>query len=185
MLNMGFGSSHPGAGHNFANIWAHASRMSPRLWVDGAFSADGLAKGISFRMRSGEVLAIHGDDASSLGAIADICLGAPLLQGSIRMKGSMHALKGRTWASLEGVIIVTDASPAALHEAADTMHPRALKGLASSGAAVLVLSGDLPALAACADRLLVMRDGRLTEELGHYELLRLSAPSPFSDTPQS
>jgi ABC-type sugar transport system ATPase subunit len=143
--------------------------------MDGVSSADGLVKGISFRMRSGEVVAIHGDNASSLGAIADICLGSPLSQGSIRVKDSMHALTGPSWTSFEDVIIVTDASRAALHEVADTMHAETLAGLASSGAAILVLSCDFPALAACADRLLVMRDGRLTEEMGRYELSRFSA----------
>lgn len=178
MLNMGSVPVPFGAGHNFANIWAHPSRMFPRLCVDSVSSTDGLMKGVSFRVRSGEVVAIHGDNASSLSAIADICLGSPLSQGSIRVKGNMHAMHavaGPSWTSFEDVIIVTDASRAALHEVADTMHPEALTELTRSGAAILVLSRDFPALAACADRLLVMRDGRLTEELGRYELSRFSA----------
>jgi ABC-type sugar transport system ATPase subunit len=173
VLNMG--SVPWGIAHHFPNIWAHASRPSPRLCVDSASSADGLVKGVSFRMRSGEVVAIHGDDARSLRALANICLGSPLSQGSLRVKGSMHAVTGPSWTSLDDVIIVTDASRAALHEVANTLHAETLTGLASSGAAILVLSRDFPALAACAGRLLVMRDGRLIEELGRCEFSRFSA----------
>jgi ABC-type sugar transport system ATPase subunit len=167
MLNMG--SVPYGAAHNVANIWAHASRRSARLCVDSASSPDGLVKGVSFRMRSGEVVAIHGDDANALRAIADICLGAPLSQGSIRVKGSLHALTGSSWSAFEDVIVVTDASRTALHELATTLCAETLAGLAGAGAATLVLSRDFHTLAACADRLLVMRDGRLTEELSRYE----------------
>jgi len=41
--------------------------------------------------------------------------------------------------------------------------------LARGGVAVLVISSELPAVLRLGDRILVMREGRLTAEFGHAE----------------
>jgi ABC-type sugar transport system ATPase subunit len=52
--------------------------------------------------------------------------------------------------------------------------------LAQSGAAILMVSSELPELIQVADRILVMREGRLTGELPgrttQEEIMRLAAP---------
>ena len=64
---------------------------------------------------------------------------------------------------------------------------RMIRDLATAGAAVLLISSEMPEVLGLADRLLVMRAGRLVAELppdaGAEEVFALAAGLPFGDRP--
>lgn len=162
----------------FADASARTAHAEVRLAADGIWSADGSVKNSSLRLRAGEVVGVTGHDAAALAALAGACLGAPVKQGAIRIRGARYGCLGPRGVEARGAAFIladpfTSAAPAARIDLAAQ-----LVGLARDGAAVLVLSLDLAALTSCADRILVMREGRLADEFDRFEYSTCLLPEP-------
>ena len=69
------------------------------------------------------------------------------------------------WLSREPRVIIVDEPTRGIDVATKAEVHRILAGLAQSGVAVLVISSELPEVLALADRILVMREGRIQTEL--------------------
>lgn len=151
-------------------------RAPALLVADGVTSFDNAVRNVSLRVRAGEVVALAGDDARSLASFAAVCLGAPLQRGAIRVGAALHARLGLHRANLRGTAYVLDDPFAGLDAAARANLATRLAGLARAGAGVLVLSRDRVALASCADRLIVMREGRFVAEFERAEFSEFSMP---------
>ena len=73
------------------------------------------------------------------------------------------------WLSREPRVIIVDEPTRGIDVATKAEVHRILAGLAQSGVAVLVISSELPEVLALADRILVMREGRIQTELAREE----------------
>jgi rhamnose transport system ATP-binding protein len=73
------------------------------------------------------------------------------------------------WLSREPSLIIVDEPTRGIDIATKSEVHRLLVELSRSGVAVLVISSELPEVLAVADRILVMREGRLVAELPHAE----------------
>ncbi len=73
------------------------------------------------------------------------------------------------WLSREPRVIIVDEPTRGIDVATKAEVHRLLVELSRSGVAVLMISSELPEVLAVADRILVMREGRLVAELSHAE----------------
>jgi rhamnose transport system ATP-binding protein len=73
------------------------------------------------------------------------------------------------WLSRDPTVIIVDEPTRGIDIATKAEVHRLLVELSRSGVAVLVISSELPEVLAVADRILVMREGRLVAELAHGE----------------
>jgi rhamnose transport system ATP-binding protein len=73
------------------------------------------------------------------------------------------------WLSRDPTVIIVDEPTRGIDIATKAEVHRLLVELSRSGVAVLVISSELPEVLAVADRILVMREGRLVAELSHDE----------------
>ena len=73
------------------------------------------------------------------------------------------------WLSREPSVLIVDEPTRGIDVATKAEVHRLLVELARSGVAVLMISSELPEVLAVADRILVMREGRLVAELSHAE----------------
>ncbi len=107
----------------------------------------------------------------------------------------VHHLSGGNQQKVSlGRWVASDASILVLHEPtrgidiqAKALTHAALRDLARSGSAVLVVSSDLPELVGLSDRVIVMRDGRFVGKLAHGcsedEVMALAVHRPADDGP--
>jgi rhamnose transport system ATP-binding protein len=73
------------------------------------------------------------------------------------------------WLSREPAVIIVDEPTRGIDIATKSEVHRLLVELSRSGVAVLMISSELPEVLAVADRILVMREGRLVDELAHAD----------------
>jgi len=73
------------------------------------------------------------------------------------------------WLSREPTVIIVDEPTRGIDIATKSEVHRLLVELSRSGVAVLMISSELPEVLAVADRILVMREGRLVDELAHAD----------------
>ena len=73
------------------------------------------------------------------------------------------------WLSREPSVIIVDEPTRGIDVATKAEVHRLLVELSRNGVAVLMISSELPEVLAVADRILVMREGRLVAELEHAE----------------
>ena len=73
------------------------------------------------------------------------------------------------WLSREPAVIIVDEPTRGIDIATKAEVHRLLVELSRNGVAVLMISSELPEVLAVADRILVMREGRLVAELSHEE----------------
>jgi rhamnose transport system ATP-binding protein len=73
------------------------------------------------------------------------------------------------WLGREPALLIVDEPTRGIDVATKAEVHRLLDELASQGVAVLMISSELPEVLHVADRILVMREGRLVAELAHTE----------------
>jgi rhamnose transport system ATP-binding protein len=73
------------------------------------------------------------------------------------------------WLSRQPAVIIVDEPTRGIDVATKSEVHRLLVELSRSGVAVLMISSELPEVLAVADRILVMREGRLVDELAHAD----------------
>jgi rhamnose transport system ATP-binding protein len=73
------------------------------------------------------------------------------------------------WLSREPRLLIVDEPTRGIDIGTKTEVHRLLSSLASEGVAVLMISSELPEVLSVADRILVMREGRLVARLAHDE----------------
>jgi rhamnose transport system ATP-binding protein len=73
------------------------------------------------------------------------------------------------WLSRQPAVIIVDEPTRGIDIATKSEVHRLLVELSRSGVAVLMISSELPEVLAVADRILVMREGRLVDELAHAD----------------
>jgi ABC-type sugar transport system ATPase subunit len=73
------------------------------------------------------------------------------------------------WLVTEPRILIVDEPTKGVDVAAKVEIHAELRRLASNGAALLVISSDLPELLGLSDRILIMREGAIVEELSRAE----------------
>jgi ABC-type sugar transport system ATPase subunit len=160
----------------FASARANFSEAQVCLIADRVWTAHAAVKNVSLRVRAGEVVGIAGDAAGGLTALAAACLGSPTMKGVIRVRGALHAGLGSPDGDPQCAVHVVNEPFAQADPAQRVAMAARLAARARAGAGLLVLSRDLSALAACVDRLLLMREGRLIAEFDSAELHGLSLP---------
>jgi rhamnose transport system ATP-binding protein len=73
------------------------------------------------------------------------------------------------WLGRQPVVLIVDEPTRGIDIATKAEVHRLLAHLAGDGVAVLVISSELPEVLALADRILVMREGRLAAEFDHAD----------------
>ena len=83
--------------------------------------------------------------------------------------GNQQKVALAKWLRASPVVLIVDEPTRGVNVGAKAEIHQLLFQLASEGTGVVVISSDLPEVLAVADRILVMREGRLVGELGHDE----------------
>ncbi|MCH7903448.1 MAG: ATP-binding cassette domain-containing protein [Armatimonadetes bacterium] len=100
--------------------------------------------------------------------------------------GNQQKVLVAKWLATEPDVMILDEPTRGVDVGAKAEIHRLIKSLAADGAAVLVVSSELPEVLALADRIIVMREGRISGQLDRKEateesILKLALPSERSE----
>ena len=100
-------------------------------------------------------------------AVADVALRPPDIERPTRTLsgGNQQKVVLAKWLLAHAPVLLFDEPTRGVDVAAKTELHRQIRALADAGRAVLLITSELPELLALADRVLVMRAGRVTAEL--------------------